>query len=413
MFTICLLQAVAKRSDTSIPSVQDHFVSQKRLCGVTRTLPPESSEPDHERNDAQVMHKVPTSHLYDRQGKVMVLEQESKAIKFEHNKTHKGLEETRKKLSLGLLVPVPKKNDDNKIDVMPTSSLSQPQILLMDPSKPSPLVQPGSSSQPNPEVNKDNQPTCNSTETRLEDESQSLASRQGFGENDKKPSFAPQESALQFSSSGSYQSPPLAPHIRHQNEREYHKDVIDERGSNFSRIIHKKLGLSGRRLTRDHIGWNHCPQNDNKENLAPNLGLPLSHIQKNPKSSPVGSEARVFCNRVQIATNSSHSLSGTEQKKTSSSLVECNDMKTNEVQLARQSECLSSPRNMQKDIYYDKKQKPKGDGERYVAGLEKQGEASPSADAVIVLDSEDSEEEQPTRSKLSLARRCLQGKRKS
>lgn len=394
-----MLQGEAKESDSSTTLIHDHSLSQKRNFGVSRKLSLESS--DATRSDGKVVNEVPTCNLDDSQVEIMQLKQQSEATLIEHEKVHKDLQHPRKKLSLGLLVPVQKKNDDDIIDAMPISTLSQHHIP-MDPTNSRPWVQPGFSSQQHLHADKSGKLTLNVTETKLKRKlhKPTTSLRQGTGEDDKKLLFAPQQYAVQISSDSHHTLP--GP----QN--------VDGQGSSFPRVKHKKLGLSGRRLSQEKLGWNQRPQMSNKGNMAPNFSL--SDIQENLTSSSGVSEAGNSYNKSeQISTNSSSRLSGTGQIKTSNP-SESVDVKNIGLQLEIQSEERSRPPSMQNDSCNDEKQQPIDYGERFTSGIKVQEETSPSADddAIIVLDSEDSEEEQDRtkRSKLSLARRCLTGKRK-
>lgn len=390
--------------------IHDHSLDQKRIFGVSRKLSLESSEFDTTRNDGKEVNEVPTCNLDAGQVEIMRLKQQSEATLIKHEKVHKDLQDPRKKLSLGLLVPVQKKNDEDIIDVMQISSLSQPHIPMMEPSMSRPSVQHGFSSQQHLNADKDSKPTLNITQTKLKRDLQKPTSlRLGTGEDDKKLCFAPQQSSVQF---GSDSHQPLQGPQTNSNQ-----NVSDGQGRSFPRIKHKKLGLSGRRLSQEKLGWNQCPQMNNKGNMAQNSNFSRSQIQKNLTSSSEASETgNCYNNSGQISTNSSSRLSGTRQIKTSNPSVESLDVKNIGLQLEIQSEDPSKPLSMQNDSCNDEKQQRKDYGERFTSGIKVQEEASPSADddTFIVLDSEDSEEEQDRteRSKLSLARRRFTGKRK-
>lgn len=400
--------------DSSMTFVQDHSLGQKRIFGASRKLSP-GSEFEMKGNEGKAVNEAPISNLDEGQVQIMQLEQQSEATLIEHDKVYKDLQGPRKKLSLGFLDPVQKKNDDDIINVMPFSSLSRPHIPLRDPSKSSPSVQSGFSSQQHLNEDKDSKPTFNITETKLRrDLYKPTSLRQGNGEADKTLCFAPQQSGVQFSSD-SHQTP-LGPRTTSD------LNVADGQGSSLRRVKQKKLGLSGRRLSQEKLGWNQCPQKMNNEgNMAPNSSFSLSHVHNNlTSSSEVPERGNSHNNSRQISTNSSSRLSGTGQIKTSKPFVESIDMKNIGLQLEIQSEDPSRSPSMQNASCNDEMQQPKDYGGRFTSGIKVQEEASPSPsaeddDAVIVLDSEDSEEEQgrTKRSKISFARRRLPGKRKS
>lgn len=403
--------------------VDDYQVSHKRLCGISRKLSLESTELGQKRNDAKGADKVPSNHLHQRQMEHKGLKQESKEMPSEHNQIHEDLQATTNKPLCDPSVIFEVKNDEDVFDLASNqcSSTSKPQIL-MDSLKSLPLVQSGFNSLQKPNQGGDGRPKCNIIDTKLEKEEvlESLDSNRETVDYDTKLLSAAKQSSTQFQSSGSQRNISLPQAISH-NGREPHSGIVDGDGNSFTRIKHKKLGLAGRTFSLSKSGPCQCLQKDNTENLAPNSSFPLAHSSKNPlPSSSLSMISEVCHSNESSAQNYSTHFSGNSSRTIQRQPLKPPGQFSNRSNVTTQCELQSlNPSKIyseKHDCWFDEEQRSKQYCREKVVEIKKPEGTSPScdSDAVIVLDSEDSDGEQgrAARSKSSLVRRRMPGKLK-
>ncbi|KAL3532440.1 hypothetical protein ACH5RR_005961 [Cinchona calisaya] len=411
-----------KGSDTSMREDNVYQVSHKRLCGISRKLSLESSEIDQKKNDGKGVNQVAGKRLCERQMELKGLKNESEVVHSEHNQTHENPQGMWKKLSLDSSVTINLKNDKDMIDLASNqcSSTSKPQSS-MDSLKSWPVVQPGFNSQQNLNQDGDSRPKFNIIDIKLEKKKllESLDSNQETADDDVKILSVAHQSATQFESSGSHKSFTLLQTISH-SQKEPQSEIVNGDGNGLTRVTHKKLGLAGRKFSLAKLGSYQCQQKDNTDNLAPNSRFPVALSSQNPTSLSMASEVD-HCHERSGQNNPtfiSDNLSRSTQRQPLKPLHQLSNRNDIITQCELPGLNPSKISTMQHDSCYDEKQKPKQDcREKFVIDTKKQEGTSPSCDtdSVIVLDSEDSDEEQgrAARSKLSIARRHLLGKSKS
>ncbi|XP_071908775.1 uncharacterized protein [Coffea arabica] len=418
------LAEVNEGMDTSVKEkrVDEYEVGHKRLCGISRKLSLESSELDQRSNEGKGVNQAPSSHLHEKLLELKGLKKDSMITSNDHNQTHQEPPRTRKKLSLE---PSVVKHDNHVIRVVSNecSATSECKSLITSSSKSGPLEQPDLYSQ-NKNKDGDGISKSNSTETKLEKKPflESLDSNQGTGDDDEKLLSVPQQSDIQFHSRELHKNFGLAQTIKHDG-REQHGQIVNGDANDFTRIKQRKLGLAGRKSALWKLSSYQGQQKDNIENLDPNSSFNIAWESKNRTISSSLSEASEtgHCNErgmenhtTYLPNKLSRTVQGQPLKPLGDSSININNQF--EMQSLRPSKIPSE----QPESCYDEKQqleRPKQDCRAMFLGeMNKQEETSPSCNAysVIVLDSEDSDEEQGrvAKSRLSIARRRFLGKSK-
>ncbi|CDP03339.1 unnamed protein product [Coffea canephora] len=410
--------------DTSVKEkrVDEYEVGHKRLCGISRKLSLESSELDQRSNEGKGVNQAPSSHLHEKLLELKGLKKDSMITSNDHNQTHQEPPRTRKKLSLE---PSVVKHDNHVIHVVSNecSATSECRSLITSSPKSGPLEQPDLYSQ-NKNKDGDGISKSNSTETKLEKKPilESLDSNQGTGDADEKLLSVPQQSDIQFHSRELHKNFALAQTIKHDG-REQHGRIVNGDANDFTRIKQRKLGLAGRKSALWKLSSYQGQQKDNIENLDPNSSFHIAWESKNRTISSSSSEASEtgHCNERGIENHTTYlpnKLSRTVQGQPLKPLGDWSININNQFEM--QSLRPSKTPSEQPESCYDEKQqleRPKQDCRAMFFGeMNKQEETSPSCNtySVIVLDSEDSDEEQGrvARSRLSIARRLFLGKSK-
>nr|GMC65308.1 probable ubiquitin-conjugating enzyme E2 37 [Ipomoea batatas] len=174
-------------------------------------------------------------------------------------------------------------------------------------------------------------------------------------------------------------------------------DTVDRTLNKFATTKHKKLGLTGRKMSLGSLG---SSQRNNKENLISLDNVADSKANLHSKPSPLH------------AMSEAGDFDGHEGKYSSKVVQEKLGVKLQRQPLQPMVHVQESNNH---HFQLDQKQ-PKQDHEEKLETNNKEHQIGlPISEALIVLDSDDSEDERslPTRSRLSLARKCLPGKRKA
>nr|GLL20575.1 uncharacterized protein LOC109185300 [Ipomoea trifida] len=174
-------------------------------------------------------------------------------------------------------------------------------------------------------------------------------------------------------------------------------NTVDRTLNKFATTKHKKLGLTGRKMSLGSVG---SSQRNNKENLISLDNVADSKANLHSKPSPLHamSEAGDFDGHVGKYSSKvvQEKLGVKLQRHPLQPMVHVQESNNHHFQL-------------------DQKQPKQGHEEKLETNIKEHEIGLPISEALIVLDSDDSEDERslPTRSRLSLARKCLPGKRKA
>ncbi|XP_019192586.1 PREDICTED: uncharacterized protein LOC109186867 isoform X1 [Ipomoea nil] len=174
-------------------------------------------------------------------------------------------------------------------------------------------------------------------------------------------------------------------------------DAVDRTLNKFATTKHKRLGLAGRKMSLGSLG---SSQRNNKENLISLDNVADSKANLHSKPSPLHaiSKAGDFDGHVgkYSAKVVQQKLGVKLQRQPLQPMVHVQESNNHHFQLDQKQPKLDHEEKLETNI------------KEHEIGL-------PISEAVIVLDSDDSEDERslPTRSRLSLARKCLPGKRKA
>ncbi|PSS15601.1 Ubiquitin-conjugating enzyme E2 37 [Actinidia chinensis var. chinensis] len=396
--------------------------SDKKLCGINRKLSLECS--GSYQKDIGGVNEGPIHQLLESQMEVKGPKEVSKQTLDKCYPNHDNLQRTKRKLSLESLGSRQTKCNDSKENLVPkhhSSFLLSRNIAMA--SKECLSVQQDS----------------NCDEKQFHQESKS--ENESMNSILKKVGWVGQKLSLETSKSDKiidnaeeklYAVPQLSPSHSHANishrtlplpetiipnDRQSERDSTDRTRDNFSSAKCKKLGLAGnKKLCLGLLGLSQSQKNDNKENAAP--------IQSLPVSSPSG----LFAGVAQIVEHSGVVAGNCRKKVGHMNFGIDHDLPlepldqlqgSNNVNIAL---CLSSgnvnsvpskPWYVAPNCKLDEKQLPMEDhDEEFAGGTKQQIEGSPLSEVVIVLDSEDSEEESrgSSRSRLLLARKRLPGK---
>ncbi|KAK9268504.1 hypothetical protein L1049_000256 [Liquidambar formosana] len=341
--------------------VNDHTVSYKNQCGISRNLSLESS--GSQKRDAEgKANEVPTRHqLLSNSEDQMERgpKTQSKGVVDVHNLSHEKICGTRRKLSLESLGRSQKKDDDDKENVLPNHPSNMQQVFP---------------SQSNSNM---------------------------------------QQGAL-----------PLPQSVNH-NELHSWMDPIDRMGNSFNNTNCKKLSLVGKKLSLGFKGSSQQLEKDNKENELPICNLPHPQPQSVSTVSSMPSltsqPESYDCRAGNCGISVSQKKCGIGRKLSLEPLSQSQGSNDDSNKLLSYSLDLSTTPSkslpVPEDCSYDGKRQSiqVHDGKIGVRIKQQRREESPISEAVIVLDSEDSEEERDVylRSKLSLARKRLAGKWKA
>lgn len=388
-------------------------MNQKGLCGLSRKLSLDSAG-HAQRHNSETVSEVPIDHILNK--KMEVSKQGMKELPIECDLNQDKVQQRTKKLSSEFVSPSKVRNGEKKdcMAKIQCSSSLEPQSIFLNYADIEALPQAvrNSGKTANPHNSEMGNVSINMSTNKLLLKSTNFSHKH---EDLEKLQFKPKLS-VQLQSTASCQTLPLPGTPGHYNKRP-HKKACDQNGNGFS-MGHKKLGLTGRRHPFDTSSSSQRQQKCDKENLAPSQNLPASKSDACTDSASsllFTSQTGVTCDAW---TRKSSDRCGTFKKLPLQAMEHSGEGKDNSFQLTSQSgqhstaqvnhplscENLSDHKqpNQDEDIYYNK-------------NMKQQEKESPQCEAVIVVDSEDSEDERSLhkRSKLSLARRHVSGKRKA
>ncbi|CAL5339302.1 unnamed protein product [Camellia sinensis] len=389
-----------KGSDVLKCELDKCFVSHNRQCGIGRKLSLECSG-SHQKRDSEDgvnrVHDVPINHCLGKQTDVKESKEVSKEMLEENDQNHESPQWTKRKLSLESLGPPQTSGDNDRENLLTDYRSSFSQNIVMASTESLYVQQDSHRNEKQPHQDKDNK----SVKDRVITSSKKLCL---VGQ---KMSFESLKSG-QISDNNEEKlqgSLPLPQTISH-NEQQPQQDSKGQTRDDFGSAKRKRLGLVNKKLSLAPFSSFRCPDNDNKENAAPIQSSALSY----PNSLSIGSTMSSLM--PQVGENYSD-ITGNRGKKT------CH--KNNDVNMALHLNSRnlnvtpSKPLSVPHDCKLDEMQQTKQVHEELSGETEQKTKGSPILEAVIVLDSEDSEEESSgsLRSRLLLARKRLPGKWKA
>ncbi|KAK7848016.1 putative ubiquitin-conjugating enzyme e2 37 [Quercus suber] len=233
----------------------------------------------------------------------------------------------------------------------------------------------------------------------------------------------PQPSPSEFHSYASHETLPLPMAAKHIELP--HKGFIDGMGNGYHGINSKKPCSVGKKLSLGFRGLSQIQEKDNKENVVPVHQTPLPH----PKSPSLSSSMPSMVSKVGKHFESGSEISGLNvsykncgigRKLSLGPLTQLQGSNDDNRQLLSRSQKLSEDPSkdlpLQRDYRCDNKQKLNHDHNVKIdEGTKQQNteDKSPVSESVIVLDSEDSEDEGYVSLRKSLLARKRIGKRKA
>ncbi|XP_016453599.2 uncharacterized protein LOC107777942 isoform X2 [Nicotiana tabacum] len=392
----------AKESYLPKFEVPDHFVNHKSLCGLSRKLSLDSAG-RAQRHNAETVSEVPLDHILNKQMEVSKQAMEEPPI--ESNSNQDKVQKSTTKLSSEIVSPSKFRNDEKK-DYMAKHQCStslEPQSIFLNYADIQTLPQAirNSGKTANPNNNDLRNVSMNESTNKLLVKSTDFSQK---NEDLGKLQFKPQFSA-QLQSTASCHTLSLSKTPGNYNKQP-DKNAADQNRNGFS-TRHKKLGLTGRRHPSGTSSSSERQQKGDKENLAPSQDLPLS-----------GSDACIdsasslsFTSQIGDSWKSSNPC-GTSKKLPLETVEHFGEGKDNSFQMTSQSGKHSTA---QVNHPLSCEQPNQVEDEYYNRNIKQQEKESPKCEAVIVLDSEESEDERSLhkRSKLSLVRKHVSGKRKA
>lgn len=391
--------------------VDESFESCEKLCPLSKKLSLESSGSNQKRGSDNKENEAPINHFLENLMEAKALKQQQTEMfkDYQHNGKLHG---TRRKLSLESLGPTQKRNDDYKENVVPNqcSSVLNPQNVSMGSSKCS-LVLQGSSHY---EQHSHQQLPKDGDVKSINDSS---------NRRPKKMCSNAQEKSLYSTDSGHLQTmlrpPPSESHSHvsfrplpmpmttNPREKQPQKDSADRINSGFTGIKQKRLGLAGKKSSLGFSASSKSREKDNKENIAPVPSMLISNSWSGESYNG---------NAGNADTNvASKKLCRISRKLPPEPLGKMKWSNVGNIQLHLDADNLKATPvkllHLEKESRQDQKQLQDHD-DRFAGQTKQQGEGSPTPESVIVLDSEDSDEERggTLRSKLSLTRKRLLGK---
>ncbi|MCD7456351.1 hypothetical protein HAX54_031393 [Datura stramonium] len=397
-------EGIVEVKELNLPKseVPDHFVNQKGLSGLSRKLSLDSAG-HAQRHSGETLSEVPIDHILNKQ--MEVSKQGMKELPIECDLNQDKVQQSTKKLSSEFVSP-------SMAQTQCSASLeSQSMFLNYADIQPLPQAVRNSGQTANPNNSDMSSVSINKSTKKLLLKSTNLSQKH---EDLEKLQFKPQRS-LQLQSTASCQTLMLSGTPGHYNKRP-HKKVSDQNGNGFY-TKHKKLGLTGRRHPFDTSSSSQRPQKGDKENLAPYHNLPISESDTCTDSASSLFFTSQIGDNCDAWTMKSSNPYGTSKKLPLQAVEHFGEGKENSFQLTSQSGKHSAAQvnhPLSCEDLCDHKQTSQDKDENY-KNMKQQEKESPKCEAVIVLDSEDSEDERSLhkRSKLSLARRHVSGKRKA
>lgn len=393
--------------------VPDHFVNQKGLCGRSRKLSLDSAG-HAQRHNGETVSKAPFDHILNKQ--MEVSKQCKKELPIMCDLNQDKVQQSTNELYSEIVSPFKVRHGEKK-DYMAQTECSaslEPQSIFLNYVDIQALPQAvrNSGKNANPNNSEMRNVSINKSRKQLLLKSTDFSQKH---EDLEKLQFRPQLS-LQLQSIASCQILSLSG-TPGQYNKPPHKKASDQNENGFS-TRHKKLGLTGRRHPFSTSSSSQCQQKGDKENLAPSHNLPVSEsdacadsVSSSFFTSQIGDTSDAWTRKLSNPC-------GTSKKFSLQAVEHFGEGKDNSFQLTSQFGKHSAAQvnhPLSCEDLCDHKQPNQDEGENYNRYMKQQEKESPKCEAVIVLDSEDSEDEKSLRkrSKLSLARRRVSGKQKA
>ncbi|XP_015080765.1 uncharacterized protein LOC107024321 [Solanum pennellii] len=402
-------EGIVEVEELNIPKseVPDHFVNRKGLCGLSRKLSLDSAG-RAKRHNGETASEVPIDHILNKQTEVSKQGMEEFPIECDLNQDE--AQQRTKKLSSDIVGTYKVRNGEkNSMAKTNCSASLEPQSIFLNYADIQALPQAISNSgkTTNPHDSEMRNVSINKSPSKLLLQSTDFTQKH---DNLEKLQVKPQLS-VQLQSTALCQTLSLSGAPGHNNKQP-HRKASDQNGSGFF-TRHKKLGLTGRRHPFDTSISSQRHQKCDKENLAPSQNLPASESDACTNSASSLLFTSQTGDTCDAWTRKSSNHCGSLKNLPLQAIEHSGEGKDNSFQLTSQSGqhstalscenlCDHKQPNQDENIYYNK-------------NMKQQEKESPQCESVIVLDSEDSEDERSVhkRSKLSLARRRVPGKRKA
>lgn len=374
------------------------FGSREKLCPLSRKLSLESSVAHQKNGNDNKENESNINHIIEKEREAEAKQQHHNDM-FKDNLHHGKLNGSRRKLSLESLGSIQKMNTNK---VAPNQCFS-----VLNPSSES--LQECSShfdQQSHQQLHKDEDvkslkdraTNVRSNKICSDAEKSSLHSMELGHRSDR--SSEKMLAMLEPSSLEPRISGPLPLHMStNPLEKQPQKDCSDRIGSGFPSVKHKRLGLAGKRPLGQSTASTGL--DNNKENMAPVPNTFLSNSRSGDRKA---------CNSDKAVA--SKKLCRTSQKNPLEPIGKINGSSDTNTQLNLSADNLTAT-PVELLPATDVQKKFQDHEYRFTEQIKEQREGSPTPDSVIVLDSEDSDEEKvgTLRSKLSLSRKRLLRKR--
>ncbi|KAK2985299.1 hypothetical protein RJ640_024295 [Escallonia rubra] len=407
----------AQGSSLAECEANEHFSSHKKPCGISKKLSLEPLSSNERGNDKKVNEVCIQHHLNTDRG----LKQEPKDMLngcFQNNERLL----TRRKLSLESLGLTHTRSGINKENVVQhkcSSSTNSAESLLVQ--------QVGDHHE-----QQLHQQYCEDKYFRFVNDSKSRSTKKlyrvgqkqslklmeiGQRSDDSEENMHAISQPFESHSSMTHGNLPMSKAISH-NEMELPVNRSNNGSTNAKRM---KLGLAGKKSALGHLGSSRSQEGDNKENVTPLPSSLLSHSKSLSTASLKQLEIADIGDCYERKTGDCDAniapkkLSGFGRKLPLEPHGHLQGSNDSNIRVHLHSENLSTTPSkslpVAQQCIFDDKQQHECD-EKLASGTKQSREESPVPEAVIVLDSEDSEEERKgtLRSKLSLARKRLRGK---
>ena len=391
-FEFFILQLEVKGIDM-VPKheVDGYIASHSKLSGICQKLSWESSDSVEKKDGDREVNEVPNQCL-ENQTAVKRPKKEEKGVVYDCNPGHDKLCMSRQKLSLECM-RVTKRDGDDKENEVPSYSpslVNSQSSSMASNSLSVPLT--NNHHEQQPQQDRDSKSTNDSLSIssrkphwigrKLTLESSKLSNVDD--NNVKKISGYPQSSSSQIESNVSHKALPTLQTVNH-NGLQLNKDCTNGTGHELTNTKQKKPHSFGKKLSLGLLSSSKTEESDNKENA-----VPLPH----PK--------------------------GPHRDSSKSSLMpqvgECDDWKSERCRTnATHKKCRVGQKEREplgQWLGSNEKQQSNEDEDEGEAGDVPGAEELPMPENIIILDSEDSDEERnvPQRSRLPLACKRLAGK---
>lgn len=412
--------------------VNEYGVSHKKLCGTRWKLSLESSGSTLKRDGDGKLNEVPNDHPvpsnYKDQRELEGTRKGPIDMNDEYNQGQDKLCGTRQKLSLETFGQFQNRDGHDKEDLVlnccPSPKPQKPFVA----SSGSSMMKVGNHYDHEEQGSKSINDSINMSSKKLtvgKKQPQGISSdtclvRDGCNEE---MIVIPQLSPSEFHSYASHETLPLPMAAKHIELP--HKGFINGMGNGNNGINSKKLCSAGKKLSLGFRGLSQIQEKDNKENVVPVHQTSLSHPKSPSLSSSTPSMAskarKHFESGSEISgLNVSYKNCGISRKLSLGPLIQLQGSNDDNRQLLSRSQKLSEDPSkdlpLQQDCGCDNKQKLNHEHNVKIDEATKQQnteDKSPVSESVIVLDSEDSEDEGYVSLRKSLLARKWIGKRKA